>query len=184
MESEFLRLSSNFNLTVIDFDGSIVVRTNAASFNAVRYNYSPCAACKFLKKKCRPDCILAPYFPPEELQNFISVHKIFGATRVSKLLNEVLPHQRDETLSCLVYEAQARLRDPVYGSVGAISMLQLQVERLQKELDAANAELVNYACGYNHCCCHLDMGGSTAALPAPSACLKIQCVIMLRFHHK
>ena len=160
------------------------MRTSAASFNAVRYNYSPCAACKFLKKKCRPDCIFAPYFPPEKLQNFTSVHKIFGATRVSKLLNEVLPHQRDETLSCLVYEAQARLRDPVYGSVGAISMLQLQVERLQKELDAANAELVNYACGYNHCCCHLDMGGSTAALPAPSACLKIQCVIMLRFHHK
>ncbi|WOG99468.1 hypothetical protein DCAR_0518820 [Daucus carota subsp. sativus] len=141
----------------------------AASFKVVQYNYSPCAACKFLKRKCQPDCNFAPYFPPEELQNFISVHKIFGATRVSKLLNEVLPHQRHETVSSLVCEAQARLRDPVYGSFGAISILQLQVERLQKELDEANAELVNYACGYNHCCCHLDTGGTTAALPAPSA---------------
>ena len=136
----------------------------AASFKVVQYNYSPCAACKFLKRKCQPDCNFAPYFPPEELQNFISVHKIFGATRVSKLLNEVLPHQRHETVSSLVCEAQARLRDPVYGSFGAISILQLQVERLQKELDEANAELVSY-----HCCYHPNMSGTIATLPAPSA---------------
>ncbi|WOG99469.1 hypothetical protein DCAR_0518821 [Daucus carota subsp. sativus] len=117
----------------------------AASFNVVRYDYSPCAACKLLRRKCLPDCIFAPYFPPEELQKFISVPKIFGASNVAKLLNEVLPHQREDTVSSLSYEAEARLRDPVYGCVGTISILQLQVERLQKELDEANAELVSYA---------------------------------------
>nr|GMC69924.1 protein LATERAL ORGAN BOUNDARIES [Ipomoea batatas] len=107
---------------------------------------SPCAACKFLRRKCLPGCIFAPYFPPEEPQKFANVHKIFGASNVTKLLNELLPHQREDAVSSLAYEAEARVRDPVYGCVGAISYLQRQVERLQKELDAANADLIRYAC--------------------------------------
>ncbi|XP_027124669.1 protein LATERAL ORGAN BOUNDARIES [Coffea eugenioides] len=109
------------------------------------YN-SPCAACKFLRRKCMPGCIFAPYFPPEEPQKFANVHKIFGASNVSKLLNELLPHQREDAVNSLAYEAEARVKDPVYGCVGAISFLQRQVERLQKELDAANADLIRYAC--------------------------------------
>ncbi|KAM3381146.1 LOB domain-containing protein 25 [Capsicum galapagoense] len=109
------------------------------------YN-SPCAACKFLRRKCLPGCIFSPYFPPEEPQKFINVHKIFGASNVTKLLNELLPHQREDAVNSLAYEAEARVRDPVYGCVGAITFLQRQVERLQKELDAANADLIRYAC--------------------------------------
>ncbi|XP_054803655.1 protein LATERAL ORGAN BOUNDARIES-like isoform X2 [Prosopis cineraria] len=109
------------------------------------YN-SPCAACKFLRRKCMPDCIFAPYFPPEEPQKFANVHKIFGASNVSKLLNEVLPHQREDAVNSLAYEAEARIKDPVYGCVGAISVLQRQVIRLQKELDATNAEMIRYTC--------------------------------------
>lgn len=108
------------------------------------YN-SPCAACKFLRRKCLPGCIFAPYFPPEEPQKFANVHKIFGASNVTKLLNELLPHQREDAVNTLAYEAEARVRDPVYGCVGAITFLQRQVERLQKELDAANADLIRYA---------------------------------------
>ncbi|CAK9330239.1 unnamed protein product [Citrullus colocynthis] len=109
------------------------------------YN-SPCAACKFLRRKCMPGCIFAPYFPPEEPQKFANVHKIFGASNVTKLLNELLPHQREDAVNSLAYEAEARVRDPVYGCVGAISFLQRQVQRLQKELDAANADLIRFAC--------------------------------------
>lgn len=94
-----------------------------------------------------PGCIFSPYFPPEEPQKFANVHKIFGASNVAKLLNELLPHQRDDAVQSLAYEAEARVRDPVYGCVGAISFLQRQVERLQKELDAANADLIRLACG-------------------------------------
>lgn len=93
-----------------------------------------------------PGCIFAPYFPPEEPQKFANVHKIFGASNVTKLLNELLPHQREDAVNSLAYEAEARVRDPVYGCVGAISFLQRQVERLQKELDAANADLIHLAC--------------------------------------
>lgn len=108
-------------------------------------NNSPCAACKFLRRKCMSDCIFSPYFPPEEPHKFVNVHKIFGASNVSKILNEVLPHQREDAVNSLAYEAEARIKDPVYGCVGAISVLQRQVLRLQKELDAANADLIRYS---------------------------------------
>nr|GMD01167.1 LOB domain-containing protein 25 [Ipomoea batatas] len=119
------------------------------------YSNPPCAACKFLRRKCLPGCVFAPYFPPEEPQKFANVHKIFGASNVSKLLNEIQPHQREDAVNSLAYEAEARLKDPVYGCVGAISVLQRQVLRLQKELDATNADLMRYArnemsCGAGH----------------------------------
>ncbi|KAH7528417.1 protein LATERAL ORGAN BOUNDARIES [Ziziphus jujuba] len=118
---------------------------SSSSSSSSSYN-SPCAACKFLRRKCMPGCIFAPYFPPEEPQKFANVHKIFGASNVTKLLNELLPHQREDAVNSLAYEAEARVRDPVYGCVGAISFLQRQVQRLQKELDAANADLIRFAC--------------------------------------
>uniref|UniRef100_A0A3Q7FA69 LOB domain-containing protein n=1 Tax=Solanum lycopersicum TaxID=4081 RepID=A0A3Q7FA69_SOLLC len=105
----------------------------------------PCAACKFLRRKCLPGCIFCPYFPPEDPQKFSNVHKIFGASNVSKLLNEIEAHQREDAVNSLAYEAEARMKDPVYGCVGAISVLQRQVIRLQKELDATNADLMRYA---------------------------------------
>ncbi|KAL8132462.1 LOB domain-containing protein 25-like [Apium graveolens] len=108
------------------------------------YANSPCAACKFLRRKCISGCIFAPYFPPEEPQKFAYVHKIFGASNVSKLLLEIPPHQREDAVNSLAYEADARIKDPVYGCVGAISVLQQQVIRLQKELDATNASLLRY----------------------------------------
>ncbi|KAG0457978.1 hypothetical protein HPP92_022847 [Vanilla planifolia] len=108
---------------------------------------APCAACKFLRRKCMPGCVFAPYFPPEEPQRFSNVHKVFGASNVNKLLSELLPGQREDAVNSLAYEAESRIKDPVYGCVGVISVLQRQVHRLQKELDATRAELLRYVCG-------------------------------------
>ncbi|KAM0932862.1 putative transcription factor AS2-LOB family [Dioscorea sansibarensis] len=131
---------------------------------------SPCAACKFLRRKCMPGCIFAPYFPPEEPQKFANVHKIFGASNVTKILNELLPHQREDAVNSLAYEAEARMKDPVYGCVGAISVLQSQVQRLQKELDAANADLLRYACG------EIPAGMPLPSLLQPSPMGRIEAV--------
>ncbi|EMS48609.1 hypothetical protein TRIUR3_10339 [Triticum urartu] len=87
---------------------------------------APCAACKFLRRKCLPGCVFAPYFPPEEPQKFANVHKVFGASNVTKLLNELPPHQREDAVSSLAYEAEARGKDPVYGCGRALSVLQRQ----------------------------------------------------------
>ncbi|RRT64626.1 hypothetical protein B296_00024888 [Ensete ventricosum] len=43
----------------------------------------------------------------------------------------------------MVYEANARIRDPVYGCAGAIFQLQKQVSELQAQLARAHAELIN-----------------------------------------
>ncbi|KAH9325432.1 hypothetical protein KI387_005610, partial [Taxus chinensis] len=105
---------------------------------------SPCAACKFLRRKCTVECVFAPYFPPDQPHKFANVHKIFGASNVTKLLNELHPQQREDAVNSLAYEAEARVKDPVYGCVGAISILQHQVKQLQSELHSARSELSKY----------------------------------------
>ncbi|KAL5580070.1 hypothetical protein UlMin_015463 [Ulmus minor] len=105
---------------------------------------SPCAACKFLRRKCQPECVFAPYFPPDQPQKFANVHKVFGASNVTKLLNELHPHQREDAVNSLAYEADMRLRDPVYGCVGVISLLQHQLRQLQVDLSCAKSELSKY----------------------------------------
>ncbi|XP_047155388.1 LOB domain-containing protein 4-like [Vigna umbellata] len=105
---------------------------------------SPCAACKLLRRKCTQECVFAPYFPPDNPQRFECVHRVFGASNVSKLLNELSVAQRDDAVKSLAYEAEARLRDPVYGCVGIISLLQQRLRQIQMELQSAKKELSTY----------------------------------------
>ncbi|CAL9177476.1 unnamed protein product [Musa hybrid cultivar] len=105
---------------------------------------SPCAACKFLRRKCQPECVFAPYFPPDQPQKFVHVHRVFGASNVTKLLNELHPYQREDAVNSLAYEADMRLRDPVYGCVGVISLLQRQLRQLRVDLSVAMSELSKY----------------------------------------
>lgn len=88
----------------------------------------PCGACKFLRRKCVAGCIFAPYFDPEQgAARFAAVHKVFGASNVSKLLARVPEHRRLDAVATVCFEAQARVRDPVYGCVSHIFALQQQV---------------------------------------------------------
>ncbi|KAL5714860.1 hypothetical protein ACHQM5_016939 [Ranunculus cassubicifolius] len=105
---------------------------------------SPCAACKFLRRKCTQECVFAPYFPPDQPQKFSNVHKVFGASNVAKLLNELTPNQREDAVNSLAYEADMRLRDPVYGCVGLISLLQHKLKQVQLDLYSARKELSTY----------------------------------------
>ncbi|KAG6578743.1 LOB domain-containing protein 1, partial [Cucurbita argyrosperma subsp. sororia] len=102
---------------------------------------SPCAACKILRRRCVDKCVLAPYFPPTEPLKFAAVHRIFGAGNVIKFLQELPENQRADATSSLVYEANARIRDPVYGCTGSIFQLQNQVSELQAQLAVAKAEV-------------------------------------------
>ncbi|KOM26400.1 hypothetical protein LR48_Vigan267s000100 [Vigna angularis] len=69
---------------------------------------SPCAACKIQRRKCTQECVFAPYFPPDNPQRFAYVHKVFGASNVAKLLNELNTAQREDAVKSLAYEAEAR----------------------------------------------------------------------------
>ncbi|EHA8587008.1 LOB domain-containing protein 18 [Cocos nucifera] len=102
----------------------------------------PCGACKFLRRKCVSGCIFAPYFDSEQgAAHFAAVHKVFGASNVSKLLLHIPAHKRLDAVVTICYEAQARLRDPVYGCVAHIFALQQQVVNLQAELSYLQAHL-------------------------------------------
>ncbi|GER50942.1 LOB domain-containing protein [Striga asiatica] len=102
---------------------------------------SSCAACKFLKRRCTSNCQFAPYFRADEPRKFAKVHKVFGASNVSKILNEVPEDRREDTVNSLVYEAEVRLQDPVYGCIGAIASLQHRMVELQHDLILARARL-------------------------------------------
>ncbi|KAL9241047.1 hypothetical protein vseg_015205 [Gypsophila vaccaria] len=107
---------------------------------------SPCAACKILRRRCVDKCVLAPYFPPSEPLKFTIAHRVFGASNIIKFLQELPEVQRADAVSSMVYEANARLRDPVYGCAGAICQLQNQVNELQAQLAKAQAEVVSMKC--------------------------------------
>ncbi|XP_010253538.1 PREDICTED: LOB domain-containing protein 1-like [Nelumbo nucifera] len=107
---------------------------------------SPCAACKILRRRCVEKCVLAPYFPPNEPLKFTTAHRVFGASNIIKFLQELPEYQRADAVSSMVYEANARIRDPVYGCAGAICQLQKQVSELQAQLAKAQAELLNMQC--------------------------------------
>ncbi|XP_070035695.1 LOB domain-containing protein 4-like [Nicotiana tomentosiformis] len=89
----------------------------------------PCSACKFLRRRCTQDCIFLPHFPSAEPQKFIA--------------QEIPVDNREDAVISMVYEATARLRDPVYGCVGIISALQKHVFHLQSELNEALAEVMS-----------------------------------------
>ncbi|KAL2927797.1 LOB domain-containing protein 21 [Bienertia sinuspersici] len=105
---------------------------------------SSCAACKLLKRRCSPSCIFAPYFRADEPKKFAKVHKVFGASNVSKILNEVPEQHREDAVNSLSFEAEARLRDPVYGCIGPIVLLQRRMFQLQLDLARARARLAQY----------------------------------------
>ncbi|CAN1291964.1 LOB domain-containing protein 16 [Linum perenne] len=108
---------------------------------------SPCGACKFLRRKCAADCIFAPYFCSEQgPTKFAAIHKVFGASNISKLLLHLPPSHRCDAVVTITFEAQARLRDPVHGCVSHIFSLQHQVVAyLQAQLVQLKSQLANYS---------------------------------------
>ncbi|KAI4374641.1 hypothetical protein MLD38_012613 [Melastoma candidum] len=68
----------------------------------------PCAACKLLRRRCAGGCIFSPHFPSDQPQKFAIVHKVFGASNVSKML-QLPEHLRSDAVSSMVYEGQRKL---------------------------------------------------------------------------
>ncbi|KAG8095774.1 hypothetical protein GUJ93_ZPchr0013g34469 [Zizania palustris] len=102
---------------------------------------SPCGACKFLRRKCVRGCVFAPYFCHEQgATHFAAIHKVFGASNVSKLLAHLPLADRPEAAVTISYEALARLRNPIYGCVAHIFALQQQVMTLQAQLASLKAQ--------------------------------------------
>lgn len=58
-------------------------------------------------------------------------------------MNQVVEEtRREDAVQSMVYEANARLRDPVYGCTNAISYLQKCLKDLQKQLEATREQIL------------------------------------------
>ncbi|KAK1432885.1 hypothetical protein QVD17_09787 [Tagetes erecta] len=100
-----------------------------------------CAVCKYFRRRCPPDCIFAPYFPNDNPHKFTCVHRFYGASNISKMLEELPVYLRAELVESLYYEAKCRVQDPVYGCVGIISSLHQQIQVAQTQLAKTQAEI-------------------------------------------
>ncbi|KAK4417873.1 LOB domain-containing protein 23 [Sesamum alatum] len=104
-------------------------------------NSGRCAACKHLRRRCPSDCVFSPYFPANNPRRFAYVHKIYGASNVGKILLDLPVNRRAEAADSLYYEAYCRIKDPVYGCVGLITILHQQIHNAQCQLARIQAEI-------------------------------------------
>ncbi|KAL6647865.1 hypothetical protein ACP70R_015302 [Stipagrostis hirtigluma subsp. patula] len=105
-----------------------------------------CQACKRQRRRCGPWCKFAPYFPPDDdPARYEAVHRIFGRYNVEKLLAQVPPEKWKGAVESIVYEATARARNPRYGCVYDIIVLENLLQRIRDELAATRGAIAVYA---------------------------------------
>jgi hypothetical protein len=83
-------------------------------------------------------------------------------------MQELPEEHHADAVSSMVYEAAARIRDPVYGCAGAICQLQKQVNDLKAQLARAHAELAGARAQHAHLLALLCV--EVAAASPPSYC--------------
>ncbi|XP_031270802.1 LOB domain-containing protein 20-like [Pistacia vera] len=143
-DSESRRRGSSKRSSSVTLPGTVSSPSLSSSSSPPPVPSAPCGACKFLRRKCVSGCIFAPYFGTDQgAARFAAVHKVFGASNVSKLLLHIPVNRRHDAVVTISYEAQARLSDPVYGCVSTILALQQQVGSLQAELSMVQGQLLN-----------------------------------------
>ena len=108
----------------------------------------PCGACKMYRRKCTEDCVFAPHFPPDDHEKFEVAHKVFGASNVGKLLSALDASERALCVESLVFEAQARIHNPMYGCLDTIFLLQQYYTKIALELKQAKEEMASYEALY------------------------------------
>ncbi|CAO2207309.1 unnamed protein product [Urochloa humidicola] len=115
-----------------------------------------CAACKYLRRRCAPDCVLAPYFPASQPRQFADVHAVFGTSNATRLLQSLPVQERGRAADTMAAEARWRVQDPVYGCTGVIDRLQQEIRAVQRELATTRAQLAAV---------HMHGGSAVAAAP-------------------
>ncbi|KAL9230388.1 hypothetical protein vseg_005749 [Gypsophila vaccaria] len=123
-------ITSNFN---DDEDG-----------NENRNRRETCAACKFQRRRCFKNCILAPYFPASKADDFLKVNKLFGFTRVLEIVTSVPAALRHDAVTSIIYTAEARSRFPAGGCVFIIQTLEHRLSVARAELDLVLAQLATF----------------------------------------
>lgn len=104
-----------------------------------------CAACKYQRRKCSSECMLAPYFPANQPKMFQNAHKLFGISNIVKILKQLDDNdQKADAMKSIIFEADMWERFPVYGCVEYICYLHQQLQLALNELHYVNAQLAIY----------------------------------------
>ncbi|MCD9559201.1 hypothetical protein HAX54_017056 [Datura stramonium] len=99
-------------------------------------NRSSCAACKYQRRKCTPQCVLASYFPANQPKKFQNAHRLFGVRNIMKILENLQDEdQKADAMKSIIFESDMREKFPVYGCVECISYLRQQLQITLQELD-------------------------------------------------
>ncbi|KAJ9568188.1 hypothetical protein OSB04_004154 [Centaurea solstitialis] len=103
-----------------------------------------CAACKYQRKRCSPECALAPHFRPENPMVFKNVHKLFGVRKILRILEQIDQYQKPEAMRSIIYEANMRDLFPVHGCLGVICEIRCQIREVEDELCSVLTRLAFY----------------------------------------
>ncbi|KAK1359772.1 LOB domain-containing protein [Heracleum sosnowskyi] len=101
-----------------------------------------CARCRYQRRKCTSECVLAPFFPPDKPKIFQNAHKLFGVGNILKLLKDLDETQKREAMKSIIYEADIRDRFPVHGCLGVIMQYQYQIQQMEEQLQLVLSQLV------------------------------------------
>ena len=103
-----------------------------------------CAACKYQRRKCTPDCPLAPYFPADKPKMLANAHRLFGISNMVKTLKSIDDDDhKDEAMKSIIFESEMRARFPSHGCLGLIMEYQDMIIESMKELDHVKQLLKN-----------------------------------------
>nr|XP_043639564.1 LOB domain-containing protein 27-like [Erigeron canadensis] len=103
-----------------------------------------CAACKYQRKRCTPDCAFAPHFRPEHPLLFKNAHKLFGVRNILRILEKINPCHKTEAMQSIIFEANMRDQFPVHGCVTVIYDLKSQITQAEEELRNVLTQLAFY----------------------------------------
>lgn len=105
-----------------------------------------CAACKYQRRRCTPECLLAPFFPADQPKMFLNVHRLFGVKNIQNLLKELGPDQNQKAIAMKSIKFHATMRDkyPVWGCMVEIRQLSYQIQIVEEELQAVLQQLAYY----------------------------------------
>ncbi|KAK4269241.1 hypothetical protein QN277_022427 [Acacia crassicarpa] len=126
-----------------------VVR-NTTNNNTINNHNQACAACKYQRKKCAPDCILAPYFPHDRQRQFLNAHRLFGVRNITRIIENYNDHLRDEAMRSIIYQSDMRAADPVGGCYRHVKELMAQIQYLEAELVFVRQQLAVFRAQARH----------------------------------
>ncbi|ESQ48612.1 hypothetical protein EUTSA_v10021306mg [Eutrema salsugineum] len=117
------------------------LKSSSSTSNSNNSTNQACAACKYQRRKCAPDCLLAPYFPHDRHHQFLNAHKLFGVSNITKIIKSLSPPEKDAAMHTIMFQSDARANDPVEGCYSIIRKLHHQIECTRNELEIVLQQL-------------------------------------------